>query len=356
MSAAAGDAPRTPERWPSAAGTEVQVVGPNPAMDRLQIIDELHPGEVHRVRTVEARAGGKSFIVARSLRRLFVDVALHGFLGGPVAELSAEECRQLGIRDLHTPIAGATRITPVIVEAKSGRSTVLNEPGPQVTPEEEARFRELLLRELRPGALVVCTGSLPPSLDPRLYADIALAGARAGAFVAVDASGAVLSEALRAGPWLVKCNQAEFLTSAGHDAHPDDHGADEHSADEHRAVVALMQEQLTRGSAVVIVTRGASGFLAATEDGVWSVSVPSVDVVNATGSGDTFLACFVATVANGGGLDEALRAAAAGGAANAAQLEPGLQRASDLTPFLDAASITRLGGGGTVPVSAAGSG
>jgi 1-phosphofructokinase family hexose kinase len=337
--------PVTPARWPGAA-VEVHVVGPNPAMDRLQTVEHLRPGQVHRVRTVTARAGGKSFIVARSIRQLGVGVNIYGFLGGPVAELAAAECERLGIRDLHTPIAGSTRITPVIVETETGRSTVLNEPGPDVTHAEQQRFRDGLRAHLSPGAIVVCTGSLPPTVDPRLYADIVRAGQEAASFVAVDASGDVLRAALASAPWLVKCNRDEFLDATGCDIHPADTSA----------VAAQMQTQLLRGTTVVIVTMGASDLLAATADGVWRASVPPVDVVNATGSGDTFLACFLATAAKGGGFADALRAATAGGAANAAQLEPGLQHGTDLDEYLDAVVIRPMddrSGAGSVSQAAA---
>ncbi|RWZ58313.1 hypothetical protein ELQ92_14925 [Labedella populi] len=318
--------PIDPRDWPTTTTHRIRIVGPNPAMDRIQTVGDLVPGHVHRVRSVVAKAGGKSFIVARTVRSLGVNVSLYGFLGGPVAELAARECRTLGIDDRHTPIRGETRITPVIVEESTGRSTVFNEPGPEVSATEVAELTRRLSTDLEAGDLVVCTGSLPPGLDTGFYADVVRTGRSRGALVAVDASRDVLRMALEAAPWIVKCNRTEFEAVAGV-------AASGTEATSLSGLTAAMRRQVARGTSVVIVTMGASAFLVATADGVWTVHVPRIDAVNATGSGDTFLACFVATVADGGSLADALRRATAGGVANAAQLQAGLDDTSALAGY-----------------------
>ena len=67
-------------------------VTPNPALDVTYRIPALRAGEVHRVRDVLVRAGGKGINVARVLRQLGEPCAALGLGGGPdggrlVAEL-----------------------------------------------------------------------------------------------------------------------------------------------------------------------------------------------------------------------------------------------------------------------------
>jgi 1-phosphofructokinase family hexose kinase len=282
----------------------------------------LAPGAVHRASKVIARAGGKSFIVARTMRRRGGSVRMYGFLGDPIGTLLSDECRQLGISDLHTPIADATRITVVIVESATGQSTVLNEPGPLIRPAEYTAFRTGLLADIRQGDIVVCTGSLPRGVDNDLYAWIVREASDRGAFVAVDASGTALSLALDESPWVVKCNRHEFTGALGMPT----------SVDESDMIDAMLA-QTASGTAVVVVTMGPASFLVATEREVWRVGVPPIEVVNATGSGDTFLGCFVSAVVQGSGLADALRDGTAGGVVNAGQLEPGLEAGAALEPF-----------------------
>jgi 1-phosphofructokinase family hexose kinase len=297
------------------------IVGPNPAMDRLEVIGQLEPGSVHRVRRVHARAGGKSFIVGRSARVLGADVEMFGFLGGAAGELARTECRELGIDDRHTSIAADTRITAVIVESKTGRSTVFNEPGPPLTDDERQAFWDAVSERLGAERIVACTGSLPPDLPADSYGRIVAAANAAGAYSAIDASGKVLRAAVAATPWLVKCNGQEFRAAIGDGASGDPDVAD---------LVGHVAALISGGVSIVVVTMGPKDFLAATADGMWSVTAPGVDVVNATGSGDTFFAAFLATASQGGSFADSLAAAAAGGAVNASQLEPGLQPGAEL--------------------------
>lgn len=307
-----------PPSWPSPAERSIRVVGPNPAMDRLQVISELYPGSVHRATRVIERAGGKSFIVARTLRRLGVDVTMFGFLGGPVGALMVSECAALGIVDCHTQIRGSSRITPVLIEEGSGRSTVINEPGPMIDPGELERLLERVRNDVAVDDIVVCTGSLPRGVPQNLYAEIVSLADRAGAFTVVDASGEALRSALTAAPWVVKCNAVEFAW------------AQRCSPSDDQALMSGMRRQIELGTSAVIVTRGRDTTLLSTADGVWQVSVPEVETVNATGSGDTFLGCFVAAVSNGLSLPRALCDATVGGALNAGSLEAGLPEGADL--------------------------
>jgi 1-phosphofructokinase family hexose kinase len=269
------------------------IVGPNPAMDRLEVIGQLEPGSVHRVRRVHARAGGKSFIVGRSARVLGADVEMFGFLGGAAGELARTECRELGIDDRHTSIAADTRITAVIVESKTGRSTVFNEPGPPLTDDERQAFWDAVSERLGAERIVACTGSLPPDLPADSYGRIVAAANAAGAYSAIDASGKVLRAAVAATPWLVKCNGQEFRAAIGDGASGDPDVAD---------LVGHVAALISGGVSIVVVTMGPKDFFAA----------------------------FLATASQGGSFADSLAAAAAGGAVNASQLEPGLQPGAEL--------------------------
>lgn len=319
-----------PDKWPAAVDRPIKVLGPNPAMDRLQVVSELHPGGVHRASKVIESAGGKSFIVARSLRRLGAPVTMYGFAGGPVGDFLVRESRALGAHDRHTQISGSTRITPVLIEERSGRSTVINEPGPEISAVEYEEMRQALFADLERGDLVVCTGSAPRGVSSELYAEVVTAVNDAGAYPIVDASGALLANALKAAPWLVKCNAAEFAELR--DCDVDDRGS----------IIDHMRGQLDLGTSVIIITRGQNPTLMATEHGLWQVAVPEIEVVNATGSGDTFLACFVAAVARGDDLAAALIDGTIGGALNATRLEAGLPTDADLSPWRSKLRIEAL--------------
>ncbi len=321
-----GDRSGAPE---TATGPMIRVLQPNPAMDRIELVDSIELGAVNRSVDVRALPGGKGIIVARALRALGVPVAAYGFVGGLVGGYLRAACASLGIVDRHDTIAGETRICQIIVERSSGRSTVLNEPGPLLTDDDGRRGLATITGDCRPDDVVVVAGSAPRGLPATFCGDVVRAVQERGARAVVDTSGTQLRHAQARAPWLVKTNAAEF--AAAQAGPPPLTEADQ---------VAAMRRQLDRGTWCVIVTQGAAGALAVSRDGIWRVTVPSVRVVNATGSGDVFLAGLVAALVAGEPLTVALARAAAGAVGCALLLEPLLPAPDELERLLGLITVT----------------
>lgn len=314
----------------------ISVVGPNPAMDRTEELDEFRPHHVNRAATSSPRAGGKSFIVARALRRLERPVAMYGFLGGTTGEYLGSECAKLGIRDRHTAIAGETRINSILVDAATGGVTVINEPGPEVTDSEASALLDALRDDLAADDLLLLSGSLPRGVRLGFYAELVELARSRGALAVVDADGDVLVQAIAARPWAVKCNLEEFRAIAEGAPEQLDTGADRDR------LLAAMSAVVSTGVHLVIVTLGADGLLAVSESGMFGVVAPHVTVKNPTGSGDTFLAAFAAAVADRLPLAEALRFGVAAASANAAVLVPDIGPSPDLAMLVERTTVEHL--------------
>jgi 1-phosphofructokinase family hexose kinase len=305
-------------------------------MDRTEEIESFRPNEVNRATVSSPRAGGKSFIVARALRRLDRPVTLYGFLGGATGQYLRAECVKLGIRDSHTTIADDTRINTILVDKRSGGATVVNEPGPVVTASEVDLLERDLTHDLAENDLLVLSGSLPRGVDTDFYAGLVRLARSRGALSVVDAEGDVLVSAVAAHPWAVKCNLHEF-----HAVAPD---APERLVTEadRDSLLGAMAAIVATGVALVIVTLGADGLLAVTESEAFHVAAARVATKNPTGSGDTFLAAFAAACADGSDLADALRFGAAAASANAAVLVPDIGASPDLAPLVERTSVQRL--------------
>lgn len=304
--------------WPAQDGPHrrIAIVGPNPAMDRTEEIRNFRPHEVNRALASRPRAGGKSFIVARALRRLGTATSLYGFLGGATGQYLRTECAKLGIRDRHTPIDDDTRINTIIVDQRTNLATVINEPGPLVSESEIHALMATLSDEIAPGDLLILTGSLPRGAGDGLYADLVSLAVERGALPIVDAEGQSLILAVAAHPWVVKCNLQEFRSLA-----PDAPAAISSPSERDRLLDA-MRTIVSTGVQLLIVTLGADGLVAVTPTESFEVAAPRVETKNATGSGDTFLAAFSSACASGSPLEAALAHGAAAASANAAVLIP----------------------------------
>lgn len=285
-------------------------------MDRVSLWPPLRLDEVNRATAVTVVPGGKGFNVARAAIRLGAAAAAYGFLGGRVGEELREMISADGVIDRHTTIAAGTRVCFIAVEPQAGRATVLNEPGPAVTPNETKQFLSRLRAECKTDDLVVLAGSLPDSVGSEVAAEIVDIGNDADARTVVDIHSEALAHAARRQPWMLKCNRRELLGLLG--------ARDVDDATPLPELAREMQQLRTRGIEHVVVTMGSDGALVADRDGVVHAKVPGIDAVNATGSGDLLLAGVTVGVERGLMPRDAIVLGAACGTAGATHLAPEL--------------------------------
>ena len=109
----------------------VLVAGPNLTIDRTAALDELRPGAVLRFERVVVTPGGKGLNVARAARALGVDALLVGFVPGATGRAGAGMIEREGVALRAVECGGELRSTAIVME-RDGRTTVFNEPGPEI--------------------------------------------------------------------------------------------------------------------------------------------------------------------------------------------------------------------------------
>ncbi|MFI1678888.1 1-phosphofructokinase family hexose kinase [Streptomyces sp. NPDC020607] len=248
----------------------------NAALDITYRVPALTPHTSHRVTEVTERPGGKGLNVARVLAALGHDVTVTGFAGGDTGRTLRERlAAEPRITDALAPVAGNTRRTLAVVDAATGDTTQLNEPGPAVAPAEWAAFldsyEELLHRDDL-TAVALC-GSLPPGVPVGAYALLIRSARAARVPVLLDTSGEPLRRGVAARPDIVKPNADELAELTG------SHEPDRATRDARR-----------RGAHAVVASLGADGLLAVTADGGWRARPPKRVRGNPTGAGDSAVA------------------------------------------------------------------
>jgi 1-phosphofructokinase len=275
---------------------------PNPSVDRTVEVSELVRGAVLRATSAHVDPGGKGVNVSRALVANGCKTTAVLPTGGPEGAQLAALLEPDGIPLACVPIRGAVRANISVVEP-DGTVTKLNEPGPQLSADEVAALVAATLEVARAGAdWVVCSGSLPPGVSHRLYADLLPALHQTSVWVAVDSSGPALASALAAGPDLVKPNREELAEAAGHPV---------------RTVgdaVAAAELLRARGAGTVLASLGADGAVLVDRSGAYHGEAAIDEPRGAVGAGDAMLAGFLAA---GGQGRAALAEALAWGAAAA---------------------------------------
>jgi 1-phosphofructokinase len=262
----------------------VLIAGPNLTIDRTLTIEELRPGDVLRFDTVAITPGGKGVNVARVARALNAPALLVGFVPGRTGAAAAQLLADERIELRPVPCRGELRSTAVVLE-RSGRVTVMNEPGPPIGEADWERYEAAVAAGLEAHRVLVCSGSLPPGAPDDAYGRLAALAAGAGSAALVDAGGSALAAALKGAPHVVLPNlaEAEGLLHGRPDETVDAGNPTEVRT---RAATAAV-ELVRRGALAAVVTAGAAGAAVADGASVMWHAAPRVTVRNPVGAGDS---------------------------------------------------------------------
>ena len=287
------------------------IANPNLTIDRTLAIDELRLGEVLRFTRAEITPGGKGVNVARVARALGHPALLVSFVPGRTGAAVAELLGDEGLALAPVPTRGEVRAAIVVLE-ESGRTTVMNEPGPPVGEAEWAAYEREIEARLEGHRILVCSGSVPPGAPADAYARLVRLARARRVPALVDAAGETLAAALEAGPEVVTPNFVEaegvLLGTRAEEADVPYDEAKERSLEAAARLAAKVD--------LAIVTAGAAGVaVAAGADRMW-IDAPSVAVRNSVGAGDSFVGGFAVAIERGETAEGAVRAGVATAAAS----------------------------------------
>lgn len=282
----------------------------NPAIDKTYRTQELIPGHVNRMKSMENIPGGKGINVSKILCEYACPVTATGFLGGYTGRWIEERIEEMGIACDFVKINGDTRCSMNIV-ANNGFVTEILEPGPEVNGEERllfyAKYKELLAK----CELVVLSGSAAPGLPEDIYAELISLAKEYDKKVILDASQELLVKGVAAGPYLVKPNRRELEYLAGH------------RCSGQAEILEAAQKLLAQGVSYVAVSVGEKGMYLISGQRRLFVRAPRVKAVNTVGCGDSACASFAMSILKGETMEEMLCRAVAVSAANATTMESG---------------------------------
>jgi 1-phosphofructokinase family hexose kinase len=276
----------------------------NSALDRLLFIDEFRPGTTMRPYQMLEGVGGKGFDVSVVLQTLGAENVALGVVAGPTGRQLIGLLDKYGISYELVWVGGETRIAHVIVETAHHRHSHLVAAGLSVSADSYREFIERYERLLNQASWVIGGGSLAAGVPVSAYAELAELARQRGVPMLIDSAGPPLVEAAAVRPAILKMNEIEFSESFGIQAG---------SLAELRLKAQALREQ--RQLPALVITCGAAGILAVTQEGSYLAAAPPQPAANAAGAGDGVSAALVWRLAQEYNWPEALRWAAATGAA-----------------------------------------
>ena len=290
----------------------------NTAIDKTLAVPNFRLGRRHRTVEQTTMPGGKGVNVARVLKTLGQPVIATGFAGGPTGTRIVEQLTELSVLTDFVRIREESRTNTAVIDPTTGEQTEINERGPAVSERELELFVDKLLYLAQGASMCVFAGSLPRNLDASVYERLIREVRRLGVTTVVDTDGDPLRRAVRAEPDVISPNVLEAEELVGHEFNDDE---------DHLIAVREMAEQGAR-EALMTLPDGCYAHVAGDAGGLFRVRIDAeasgLEPVATVGSGDAFLAGFVASRYSGRPIEDALAFGVACGAESTEHLGAGL--------------------------------
>ena len=287
----------------------------NAAIDKTLEVPNFRLGRRHRSVAQTTMPGGKGVNVARAVKRLGRPVVATGFTGGPTGTRVVELLTDESILSDFVRIREESRTNTAVLDPTSGEQTEINERGPAVTAAEVELFCDKLLYLAQGAQMCVFAGSLPREVDPDIYGRLIRELKGLGVTTVLDTEGEPLRQAVRAEPTVVTPNVLEAEELVGH----------EFNDDEDRLIAVHEMVELGAREAIMTTTDGC--FAQILEDGrpqLYRARLEPLEPRASVGSGDAFLAGYVAARYSGSNPRDCLRFGTACGAESTQHLGAGV--------------------------------
>jgi 1-phosphofructokinase family hexose kinase len=282
----------------------ILTVTANSALDRVIFIEEFRPTTVMRPSRVLECPGGKGLDTSVALQGLGVPNLALALVAGSRGERLREVLNQRAMSYELVWAEGETRIAHVIVESLYHRHTHIITSGFRVSGVAWDRFLEIYSRNAARAEWVVVAGSLAEGAPAEGYHILTTISHQANVPILIDCPGGSIVRALPAKPTVVKMNRREFGETFD---------VQFSSLPTFALEVSRLRRQ--RDLASIVITLGSEGVLAVTDEGSFLAMSPLQEEVNAAGAGDGVSAALAWRLSLRDPWPQALRWAAATGAA-----------------------------------------
>lgn len=309
----------------------------NPSIDLAYFIEHFKLGRMNRFDSPTKSIGGKGINAGRTAALSGSDVRLTGFLAGDVGELverylQAENLFTLDMLDT----SGETRNAITIMHDNHTHTEIV-ESGPEISDEEVyhllAKLKNIYQQE---NLKVICISGSINSKNEQIYLEM-LTYIREqideNIPVFMDVSGHQLLSLLKN-----KDYKPSFIKPNVHELGEILHKEIETKEQAQKELAHPYFQRID----YIMISCGDEGALCKVGDDFYDITIPSIDIVNTTGSGDASVGGFAHAVENNFSLEDTFKYSMACGMSNAQHGEVGFINKADVEKFIQQIHVQKL--------------
>ena len=299
----------------------ILVFAPNPALERVALVNKYQATEPQRPMRVSTFAGGSGLRAATVIRLLGGEVLALGFAGGRMGQVLQDCLEKQDVPHLLTPTESQTRGGFLVLDREKGIVTEIPERAPVYTPDEADKLLKSVERHIGSASLLLIADGQDEA-DPDLFARAIRLAKEQNVPVLADVCGGAIPAAIEGGAWLLRASLKSLQKRT------------ERSLQHDSAIIEEAHTFLAQGVQNVVVTLGEEGALLVNSDGVWRVKPPIVSHFNPTGSGETLSGALAVQWIRTGDIIEAVRYGCAAASVNVTYDEPGYATPAEVNILL----------------------
>lgn len=302
----------------------------NPSIDVSYPLDQLNIDTVNRIDKVSKTAGGKGLNVSRVLSQLNAPLNATGVIGGKFGDYLTEQLDKDGIPHSFSKIAGETRSCIAILH--EGKQTEILESGPEVSKEEQAAFVEHFETLMADTDFITISGSLPKGIGHDFYSLLIEKATKADVKVLLDTSGATLKTSIESEfkPFLIKPNETEIADLLGKEINSD------------AELIEALEDSEFDGIEWVVLTLGADGAIVKHQKDYYRVEIPTINVVNPVGSGDSTIAGLAYALSEGKSPKDVIKSGMVTGMLNTQEEKTGFINVDNFDELFDKITVEKI--------------
>ncbi|MEM6609564.1 MAG: PfkB family carbohydrate kinase [Pseudomonadota bacterium] len=270
--------------------TEILTITVNPALDLSTEAHAVIPDQKLRCTAPQVHPGGGGVNVSRAIANLggtsHTLIAYGGATGQELLRLLRDE--QLEPESLG--VSHPTRQSTTVFDNATGLQYRFMMPGPDWTRADCKTARDTIISAIRPGALVIPSGSLPPGMGQDFFLDLAPQVAERGGRMILDTSGDALAHAAErpAELYVLRMDLAEARELSRTNL-----------VDIEEIAALATTLRATTKAKIIMIAAGAQGTVIDCGDWRGLTRPPVVVPKSKVGAGDSFIGAFALSITRG---------------------------------------------------------
>lgn len=309
----------------------ILIITLNPLLERRFSYGQAVLGKVNRNAGTKISAGGKGINVSRQLKKFGVKSYNYFFVGGTNGKIYRDALKSEELDFTFISTKSETRHAAIIISEKDKIVSSYFSEDPKILQNEVDEFKSKLDKMIQNCEIVIFAGSSPCNeTDSIIPYGIQLANKYDKVSIC-DTYGNHLQDCIDAEPTMIHNNLAEIKNSLNI------------NLSDEKSIVDFLNHLYKKNIKRVYLTNGSNYFYASNFDYIYKIKPLEIQEIDATGSGDSFVASSVNGWINSDLFQDSLKFATAVAGLNAATFNVSNVNLEDVENYKDKVEIFPVG-------------